>query len=34
MYVPFYLYRTRVEDKRVEAAEREAAVPAGAVPSE
>ncbi|HEX2105608.1 MAG TPA: hypothetical protein VHF51_18285, partial [Solirubrobacteraceae bacterium] len=32
-YIPFYLYRTRVEDKRVAAAEQEAAVPAGAVPS-
>jgi amino acid transporter len=34
-YVPFYLYRTKVEDRRVaEAAEREAVMPPGAVPSE
>jgi hypothetical protein len=33
-YVPFYLYRTRVEDKRVAAAaEAEAVMPPGAVPS-
>jgi uncharacterized membrane protein len=34
-YIPFYLYRTRVEDKRVaEAAARETLMPPGAVPSE
>jgi amino acid transporter len=34
-YIPFYLYRTRVEDKKVAAAaERETVMPAGAVPSE
>src|SRR4051794_39516374 len=34
-YIPFYLYRTRVEDKRVAAAEQqpEAVMPPGAVPS-
>jgi amino acid transporter len=33
-YIPFYLYRTKVEDKRVaEAGEREAVMPPGAVPS-
>jgi amino acid transporter len=33
-YIPFYLYRTRVEDKRVAAAaERETVMPPGAVPS-
>jgi hypothetical protein len=33
-YIPFYLYRTRIEDKRVAAAaEREAVMPPGAVPS-
>jgi hypothetical protein len=35
-YIPFYLYRTRIEDKRVaaaEAAEHDAVMPAGAVPS-
>jgi amino acid transporter len=34
-YVPFYLYRTRIEDKRVarEAGESEAVMPPGAVPS-
>jgi amino acid transporter len=34
-YVPFYLYRTKVEDKKVaQAAERETVMPPGAVPSE
>ncbi len=35
-YIPFYLYRTRVEDKRVAAAEArdsERLMPPGAVPS-
>jgi amino acid transporter len=34
-YIPFYLYRTRIEDKRhpAEAAEPEAVMPPGAVPS-
>jgi len=34
-YIPFYLYRTRIEDKRQpsEAAEPEAVMPPGAVPS-
>jgi hypothetical protein len=35
MYIPFYLYRTRIEDKRygVEAAEPEAVLPPETVPS-
>jgi amino acid transporter len=34
-YIPLYLYRTRVEDKRVaQAGERETVMPPGAVPSE
>jgi amino acid transporter len=34
-YIPLYLYRTRVEDKKVaQAAERETVMPPGAVPSE
>jgi amino acid transporter len=35
MYIPFYLYRTRIEDKRVAAreAEGEGVMPSGAVPS-
>ena len=35
-YIPFYLYRTRIEDKRVareEAGKTEAVMPPGAVPS-
>jgi hypothetical protein len=35
MYIPFYLYRTRIEDRRVaEAEQRQTAMPPGAVPSE
>ena len=30
-YIPFYLYRTRVEDRRVEREEREPVVPTGTV---
>jgi amino acid transporter len=34
-YIPFYLYRTKIEDKRVrQAGEPEPVMPAGAVPSE
>jgi uncharacterized membrane protein len=34
-YIPLYLYRTRVEDKKVaQATERETVMPPGAVPSE
>jgi len=37
MYIPFYLYRTRVEDKRVArtaSQKQDAVMPSGALPSE